>query len=88
MDVDIQGIYVIYDKVANDTVVLAMARTDGLFIRNNLPMISKINPAYEQDFEVWRVGTYRSSDKSVSNIAPELVEWDAYKFPEQKIDKD
>ena len=78
-----QNVYCIYDKVADETLVLSMSKTDGLFIRQNLPYMSKINPNYANDMLVYKIGEYVDSTKSLIPLEPVVVDWTAYNNPEQ-----
>ena len=77
------SIYVIYDKIADETVVIGSAKTDGLFIRQNLPFMQRYNPNYLNDLEVYRIGEYVESSKGLLSESPCLIPWDTYKAPEQ-----
>lgn len=78
------NIYVIFDKIADDTIIIGTAKTDGLFIRQNMPYLNKLNPAYMSECEVLHVGSYVESEKRVEPCDPRLIPWDAYQRPEQK----
>ena len=81
------NIYVIRDKVADDIVLLSMCKTDGLFVRQNLPFLSKLNPNFMEDTEILCIGEFVDSSMSISPSPARLVSWDSYKSPEQKGDK-
>ena len=81
------NIYVIRDKVADDIVLLAMSKTDGLFVRQNVPYLSKLNPNFMDDMEILCIGEFTDSSMSISPSPARLVSWDSYKTPEQKGDK-
>ena len=81
------NIYVVYDKIADETVILAPCKTDGLFVRQNTPYLSKINPNYLFDMVIYQVGEYLESGKLLVPCKPRLVDWDSYKNPEQSEGK-
>ena len=60
------NIYVIRDKVADDIVLLSMCKTDGLFVRQNLPFLSKLNPNFMEDTEILCIGEFVDSSMSIS----------------------
>lgn len=80
----ITSIYVVYDKVADETIILGNAKTDGMFIRNNAQFLSRMNPNYLADYDVYCVGTYTDTEKKITACNPRLVLWDAYKTPEEQ----
>ena len=77
------NIYVVIDKVADETVLLCMCKTDGLLVRQNIPYLSKINPNFVTDFEIYQVGQYVDTSMALEPCPPRLVSWDSYKAPEQ-----
>lgn len=81
------NLYVIFDKVADETVVIGSAKTDGLFVRQNQPYLQKINPNYLDDYEIRCVGEYIDSDcKLVPADEVRVVPFDSYGHPEEKGD--
>ena len=77
------NVYVIFDKVADEVVLCSMCKTDGLFVRQNLPYVSKLNPAYERDLEIRHIGYYVDSTCSLEPCDARIVEWTAYQHPEE-----
>lgn len=77
------NVYVVVDKVADETVLLGMCKTDGLLVRQNLPYLSKINPNFREDFEIYCVGQYVDTSKSLEASPARLVSWDSYRTPEE-----
>ena len=78
------NLYVIYDSVADETVLCSLCKTDGLFVRQNLPYVSKINPNYEIDMHIYCIGQYVDSTMQVEPCPPRKVSWDSYKRPEEE----
>ena len=79
------NIYKIFDTVADETILLGMCKTDGLFIRQNLPYLAKINPNFRSDLLIYCVGYLSDSDGLVhptDDGTPRLVNWDSYNSPE------
>ena len=76
------NIYIIFDVVADETIVIGSAKTDGLFIRQNIPYMEKINPNYRNDLAVFCVGQFVDSDRRLEPSPARPVSWDAYKSPE------
>ena len=77
------NVYVIFDTVADEPIVISTSKTDGLFVRNNLPYVSKMNPNYLMDYVIYHVGYFVDSELSLESCSPRVVDWDSYKFPEQ-----
>ena len=77
------NIYVIFDRVADEVVLSSMCRTDGLFIRQNLPYVSKLNPNYANELEIRHVGYYVDSTGTLEPCDPRVVSWDSYQHPEE-----
>lgn len=51
------NLYVIYDKVAEESSSPMMCRTDGLALRQFMAALSK-EPGAKNDYALYRVGTY------------------------------
>lgn len=77
----VNGIYTIYDKVAQEAGPLFLAKNDAVALRmvNNSPEFKTMNLA---DFELYLIGTYDSeafesakSHMPLSECAPHLVRW-------------
>lgn len=76
------NVYVVVDKVADETVLLGMCKTDGLLVRQNLPYLSKINPNFANDFIIYCIGQYVDTSMSLEPCPAREVPWDSYKTPE------
>ena len=77
------NVYVVFDEVADDVILVGMCKTDGLFVRQNLPYISKINENYKNDLKVYRIGEIADSSLLISSYdKPVSVSWDSYVRPE------
>lgn len=76
------NVYVVVDKVADETVLLGMCKTDGLLVRQNLPYLSKINPNFVNDFVIYCIGQYVDTSMVLEPCPPREVSWDSYKTPE------
>ena len=82
----VTNVYAIFDKVADEMLVLGTAKTDGLFVRQNLPYVSKINENYLDDMEIFCIGSLSTSDMKLSPCEKRSVSWDSYRHPESFAD--
>lgn len=80
-----QNIYIIYDTVSEDTVVLGIAPTDGAFIRQNKPYLEKINPNFLNDYKLYCIGDFSGVSLSVAGCEKRAVDWTAYNAPEPSV---
>lgn len=91
---DSLNVYVVFDDVARQIVVVSQAPNDGTFIRQNARMLKSFNSNFINDFSVWRVGAAYVTDEScdwrveIDKEQPVAVSWDAYKFPESPVTKE
>lgn len=76
----IYNVYCVRDVVADDTICLFYAVTDGVAVRDNLPALSRVRPV--DDLRLYRVGTFDSNKQELVSHDPLLIDWDCYKFPE------
>lgn len=76
------NVYVIYDVVSDSTVVIGTSATDGAFVRQNVPYLSKINDNFLNDFVIYRIGEYFDSECRLVPCEKVLVDWSSYKKPE------
>ena len=77
------NLYCIFDVVADSVAVVGTGNTDGMFIRQNVPYLEKLNSNYLNDFRVYQIATLAESSMTVESLpAPRLVSWDSYKRPE------
>lgn len=74
----IVNLYVVFDVVADSTVVIGSAPNEQVFIRQNLPYLAKINSNYESEFVVKKVGTYKESTCEISACEIENIPWNSY----------
>ena len=81
-----QNIYIVYDTVSEDTVVIGTATTDGAFIRQNRQYMEKFNPNWLTDFELYCVGEYKPVSKSLVPCDARLVAWNTYNVPEVPVE--
>lgn len=79
--------YVIYDKIGKDSVLLGIASTDGAFIRQNKPYLEKMNPQFLDDYEVYCVGSFITTDCTVEPLQKRLVDWHSYNVPEKPVEE-
>lgn len=81
------NIYCVRDVVADDTICMFYASTDGMAVRDNLPALSRVRPV--SDLRLYCVGSFDSKLMTVKAFtSPVAVSWDSYKFPESKgVDK-
>lgn len=77
------NLYCVKDNVADEVVICTLSKTDGLFVRNTVPFVSRSNPNYINDLSIYCIGEITESDLSVLPCPPRLVSWDAYKRPEE-----
>ena len=78
----VTNVYAIFDKVADEMIVLGTAKTDGLFVRQNLPYLNKINPNYQEDTEIYCIGSLSTSDMVLKPSDKRVVSFDSYAHPE------
>lgn len=78
------NIYAIYDSVADDVIMIATAKTDGLFLRTNAPYLAKLNPNYLQDCVVYQVGEFATTTMEVSPTVRRQIDWNSYNHPEDE----
>lgn len=79
----IYNVYCVRDVVADDTICMFYAVTDGVAVRDNLPALSRVRPI--DDLRLYCVGSFDSSSMSLNPFtSPVAVSWDSYKFPEVK----
>ena len=77
------NVYCVRDTVADDTICMFYAVTDGVAVRDNLPALSRVRPI--DDLRLYCVGSFDSSAMSLKSFScPVSVSWDSYKFPEMK----
>lgn len=77
------NVYCVRDTVADDTICMFYAVTDGVAVRDNLPALSRVRPI--DDLRLYCVGSFDSSAMFLKSFtAPVSVSWDSYKFPEVK----
>lgn len=77
------NVYAVRDVVADDTICMFYATTDGMAVRDNLPALSRVRPV--ADLRLYCVATFDSKTMIVKSFsAPVSVSWDSYKFPESK----
>lgn len=75
------NIYCVRDVVADDTICMFYASTDGMAVRDNLPALSRVRPV--SDLRLYCVGSFDSKSMTVKAFtSPVAVSWDSYKFPE------
>lgn len=87
-----QQIYVVYDAIAQSTVVVASAPNAGTFIRSNARMLRSFNANFVNDFDIYEVGTVVTDTEqrepvTIVSKEPISVPWDAYKFPETQVEQ-
>lgn len=76
-------LYGIYDSVSEDCVVIGTANTDGAFVRQNVPYLNKMNPAFMNDYKLFCIGEFDSKTMRVKDYdIHRLVEWSCYSTPE------
>lgn len=76
------NVYCIFDTISDSTVVIGTASTDGAFIRQNAPYLSKINENYLNDFIVYNIGEFVESTCELIPSPKKVVRWDSYNKPE------
>lgn len=72
-------VYTVVDEIAGNTVALFYAPNNGLAIRQNLPYLAKAFPV--KDLKLYCVGEFDEVKMVLTGHAPELVDWEEYKFP-------
>lgn len=76
------NVYCVFDKVSDSAIVIGTAPTDGAFVRQNLPYLSKVNENYVSDYEIFKVGTFKESTMELVGSSPIAVSWESYNNPE------
>ena len=77
------NLYALRDVVADETKTVFFMKTDGLAVRNLLPVYAPKFPI--DDLKLYQIGFYDDSTMKVETCPPRLVSWDSYKFPQQEI---
>lgn len=80
-------VYVVYDKIADDTVTVSTATTDGMFVRTYSKGFYQLDKNFLNDFEVYHVGDINMDDYKLIPCDKRLVSWDCYKMPESPVEK-
>lgn len=77
------NLYALRDVVADETKTVFFMKTDGLAVRNLLPVYAPKFPI--EDLKLYHIGYYDDSTMKVETCPPCLVSWDCYKFPQQEV---
>lgn len=77
-----EKLFTIFDLVSESLVLIGPDKTPGSFVRKNLPYLSKINPNYYADYEIYEVGTIDDTTCEIHPCKKSLIAWDCYKTPE------
>lgn len=72
-------VYTVVDEIAGNTVALFYAPNNGLAIRQNLPYLAKAFPV--NDLKLYCIGEFNEVEMVLTGHAPQLVDWNEYKFP-------
>lgn len=75
-----QNVYIVRDKVANTTLSISIAPTDGAFMRDVLPSVFQMRQ--KEDIEYIQVATFDMDTCTLKPIPSRVCPMDAYKFPE------
>lgn len=75
-----QNIYIVRDKVANTTLSMSIAPTDGAFMRDVLPSVLQLRQLSE--IEYIQIGEFDTESFTLSSVPSRICPMDAYKFPE------
>lgn len=76
------GVYCIFDVVSDSAIIIGTSSTDGAFIRQNVPYLSKMNENYVNDYVIYKVGSFTESNMKLEACEPVVVPWDSYNNPE------
>lgn len=63
------GLYCIYDCVAEEAAPPFVARTDGVAIRQFMAALSQV-PVSKDEFKLYKIGVWNPSTMKVDGIAP------------------
>ena len=66
-------VYVVYDKIADDTVTVSTATTDGMFVRTYSKGFYQLDKNFLNDFEVYHVGDINMDDYKLIPCDKRLV---------------
>lgn len=79
-------IYSIYDKIAEKFISTTPAYSDQMFVRDNLATICMDYAI--KDIDVYCVGLFDEDLGIIKPVQPRLVQWDSYKFPTSRLEKE
>ena len=80
------NVYVVKDVIADDIIILGMAKTDGLFVRQNAQFFSRMNLNFLDDYKIFCIGQFVDSTLKIENLTEARpVSWDSYKHPETVV---
>lgn len=72
-------VFIVFDTVADCTLVIGTGNSDKAFIRQNLPYLAKMNPNYLEDYKVFEIGSFTESSFLLESLeTPRLVDWNCY----------
>lgn len=82
----------VFNKVYNSVELCYTAPTVGLIIRDNSPMLYRVNPHFQEDYELREIGSFDENCQFVPLMKDghptyNVHSWDEYKSPEQNIAK-
>lgn len=80
-----QNVYIVRDKVANTTLSISIAPTDGAFMRDVLPSVFQMRP--KEDIEYVQIAVYDMDSCTIKPVPSRVCPMDAYKFPETNTRK-
>ena len=80
------NIYSVRDKVANKFISTSMCESDSLFVRTALP--SLLMDYALNDIEFYCIAQIDNDLGIVKPCQPRLCNWECYKFPETRLQKE
>lgn len=84
----ISNIYAVFDKISNNVFQIGICSTAGAFVRSIAPMLSKMNPYFEDEMLLYEVGSLDEVQRITNtNGSWKLLSWDVYKRPESPATK-
>lgn len=78
-------LYSLYDKVSKKHLSVTMCESPQMFVRNCLATILMDYPI--KDIEFYCIGQFDNDLGIIKPCAPQLEDWECYKFPETRAEK-
>lgn len=69
------GIYVIFDKVAEESGPMFEAVNDGIALRQACNILKPLPPSLHSDYQLVKIGEYDTKDMQIFVIPPEVIDF-------------